>query len=81
LAERARQWEESVARAFLSAYRETIADIRVVPAADDEFDRLLDAFILEKVLYELDYELASRPHWIRIPLLSLLRILDGNDRR
>jgi maltose alpha-D-glucosyltransferase/alpha-amylase len=76
LAGPARHWEASVSRAFLRAYRESIAAARVVPVEDAAFDRLLDTFMLEKVLYELDYELASRPQWIRIPLLGLLHILD-----
>ena len=37
---------------------------------------LLNAYLLEKSLYELLYELNNRPSWLRIPLggvLSLLR--------
>ena len=37
---------------------------------------MLLAFLLEKALYELLYELNNRPTWLRIPLggvLSLLR--------
>jgi maltose alpha-D-glucosyltransferase / alpha-amylase len=32
-------------------------------------------FGLEKVLYELRYELANRPDWVRIPLAGLLERL------
>jgi predicted trehalose synthase len=33
---------------------------------------LLDAFILDKVLYELLYELDNRPGWLRVPLGGIL---------
>ena len=36
---------------------------------------LLNAFVLEKALYELEYELNSRPDWVRIPLSSILKQL------
>ena len=31
-------------------------------------DRLLDFFLLEKAFYEIEYELAHRPDWLRVPL-------------
>jgi maltose alpha-D-glucosyltransferase/alpha-amylase len=30
---------------------------------------------LEKAIYEINYELANRPNWLRVPLLGLQRIL------
>ena len=36
--------------------------------------RLLDAFVLEKALYELSYELDNRPGWLGIPLGAVLEI-------
>ncbi len=35
---------------------------------------LLDAYLLEKALYELLYELDNRPSWVRIPLNSILAL-------
>ena len=34
--------------------------------------RLLNAYLLEKALYELLYELNNRPAWVRIPLAGIL---------
>jgi predicted trehalose synthase len=31
---------------------------------------------MEKVFYEIGYELANRPAWVEIPLKALLRLLD-----
>jgi len=36
---------------------------------------LLDAYTLEKGLMEIEYELANRPDWIRIPLHGVLEQL------
>jgi predicted trehalose synthase len=33
-----------------------------------------DFFLLEKVLYEILYELAHRPDWLRVPLAGFSRI-------
>jgi len=78
---RAHKWEAAVSAAFLTRYRQTMARAALVPADDHGFGRLLDAFLLEKALYELRYELASRPRWVSIPLLGVLRILDGHEGR
>jgi predicted trehalose synthase len=32
-------------------------------------------FVLEKALYELDYELNNRPDWVRIPLTGIFELL------
>jgi maltose alpha-D-glucosyltransferase/alpha-amylase len=36
-------------------------------------------YLLEKCVYELGYELGSRPDWVIIPVLGLQRILEEND--
>ncbi len=44
---------------------------------DDSFaDALLDLFLVQKAVYEVGYELASRPAWVTIPLRGLLTIAD-----
>jgi maltose alpha-D-glucosyltransferase/alpha-amylase len=35
---------------------------------------LLAAYLLEKALYELLYELNNRPAWLRIPLAGILAL-------
>ena len=70
----ARLWEASASGEFLRAYRDAIGDSAVVPAAREEFDALLEIYILDKALYELVYELDNRPAWIRIPLHGILSL-------
>lgn len=38
---------------------------------------LLDAYLLEKAMYELGYELNNRPDWIEIPIEGILGIMEG----
>ena len=35
----------------------------------------MDAFLYDKALYEVGYELNNRPDWVRIPLQSILQML------
>ena len=76
---RARLWEEGVGAVFLKEYRRTAAGGALVPADDRSFEQLLRAFILDKALYEVGYELASRPQWVGLALLGILRILKAPD--
>jgi maltose alpha-D-glucosyltransferase/alpha-amylase len=40
----------------------------------EQSQALLSAYMLEKALYELLYELNNRPAWIRIPLAGILKL-------
>jgi maltose alpha-D-glucosyltransferase/alpha-amylase len=70
----ARLWENCVSAAFLSTYREAVAGAELIPTNNGELGQLLDAFLLDKALYELNYELNHRPAWTRIPLLGILSL-------
>ena len=74
---RAHAWDRAVAAAFLARYRHTTAGAGLVPSDAGAFERLLRALVLDKALYEVEYELASRPDWAIIPLLGILQILNA----
>jgi maltose alpha-D-glucosyltransferase/alpha-amylase len=65
-------WEATVSAAFLRAYRSAAADADVLPARRADLEALLRVFTLEKALYEVAYELNSRPEWVHIPLGAVL---------
>jgi maltose alpha-D-glucosyltransferase/alpha-amylase len=67
-------WGTWTGVAFLRGYMEH-APTHVLPDTPDEIDRLLDAYVLEKTLYELMYELNNRPDWVAIPLGAIERRL------
>ena len=67
-------WQQSATAAFLDAYR-TVAETQPYPwlrAAGDQ--DVMDIFLIEKVVYEISYELANRPAWVPVPLRGLERI-------
>jgi trehalose synthase-fused probable maltokinase len=60
--------------AFLQGYRKATHGAPFLPADDTTFDVMLRAFELEKLLYEVRYEIQNRPDWVRIPVQALLRM-------
>ena len=68
-------WTRGVSAEFLRAYRETAAGSAVIPRDEHDFRLILDAYVLDKALYELGYELNNRPEWVRIPLTGILSLL------
>jgi maltose alpha-D-glucosyltransferase / alpha-amylase len=67
-------WETWVSAAFLRAYLGVTRELPFVPSDPDDLEILLQAFVVEKALYELGYELNNRPDWVHIPLTGLLRL-------
>jgi maltose alpha-D-glucosyltransferase / alpha-amylase len=71
----ARLWEKTVRTEFLISYLGNQELRSILPAKEEDIRRLLDASILEKAMYELGYELNSRPTWVRIPLAGVLSLM------
>jgi maltose alpha-D-glucosyltransferase/alpha-amylase len=67
-------WRTWTGAAFLRGYRSTVSPAGLLPDDLDTTGRLLDLFILEKTLFELQYELNYRPDWVAIPLLGMLQL-------
>ncbi|KJS01349.1 MAG: alpha-amylase [Desulfobulbaceae bacterium BRH_c16a] len=68
-------WYEWTSSVFIAAYFQTAAGAPFLPTARTDF--ILEVFLLEKVFYELNYELNNRPDWIHIPLAGIIDII-GN---
>jgi maltose alpha-D-glucosyltransferase / alpha-amylase len=67
-------WEKAASEEFLRAYRQTIEASPDLLPSPAESQALLDAYLLEKALYELLYELNNRVAWLRIPLAGILAL-------
>jgi maltose alpha-D-glucosyltransferase/alpha-amylase len=70
-----REWRDRSTAAFLAAYRATMTNRRLWPADPWAAGQALNFFLLEKVFCEIEYELAHRPDWLRVPLSGMLRIM------
>jgi maltose alpha-D-glucosyltransferase/alpha-amylase len=73
LAPLAQAWESEAREAFLAAYDAAARNAKLYgPEAPQPGRGLLGLFELEKLLYELRYELGNRPGWAGIPLQGIL---------
>jgi trehalose synthase-fused probable maltokinase len=76
-----RFWHGWVSAEFLKAYLGIAERASFWPGSQAEFQVLLDAYLLEKAVYEIGYELNNRPDWVRIPVRGVLDILEMNTRK
>jgi len=67
-------WRQAAAAAFLDAYR-AVAEVQPRPwLRPSEEQDIIDIFLIEKVAYEISYEIANRPAWLHVPLRGLERL-------
>jgi maltose alpha-D-glucosyltransferase/alpha-amylase len=73
-----KRFERWTSASFLRGYLEQMDgdERKIIPADDDAFALLLDAWLIEKAMYEVRYELNNRPHWVHIPLRGVMEILE-----
>ncbi|MEQ9667337.1 maltose alpha-D-glucosyltransferase [Coleofasciculus sp. G2-EDA-02] len=70
-------WYSWVSDTFLKTYLSTGAGRSFIPQTTQELQVLLDAYLFEKSIYELGYELNNRPKWVDIPLQRILQLLES----
>ncbi len=68
-------WESGARASFLRGYLAEV-DQALLPAGAHAIEKLLSIFELEKLLYELRYELNNRPDWLVVPVTAIARLLD-----
>jgi trehalose synthase-fused probable maltokinase len=69
------EFESEARDAFLGGYMER-SDPALLPAGAQAIAKLLAMFELEKVIYELRYEVQNRPEWVAVPVRGITRLLD-----
>jgi predicted trehalose synthase len=78
LASLAVQWEQRNSGAFLDGYLDVDEIDPLLPHDDAAILAILDAFLLDKAVYEVAYELAHRPRWAAIPLQAIDRLIEAS---
>ncbi|MFC1610641.1 alpha-amylase, partial [Myxococcota bacterium] len=72
-------WQEWVTTEFLKSYVAAARGGSFLPEVE-EMELLLDALVLAKAVYELEYEIHNRPEWVQVPLTGLAEILRQSGR-
>jgi len=70
-------WQTEARKAFLDGYRSSADpdETSFLPDSWEDMCRVVQAYELDKVLYELRYEMHNRPEWLSIPLEGIRAIL------
>jgi len=71
------QWQRNMAGFYLQAYMETVKGSMLMPKDKEDIEVLLGTYILEKAIYELNYELNNRPDWVIIPIRGIKAIMNN----
>jgi maltose alpha-D-glucosyltransferase / alpha-amylase len=76
LGEWAKAWTHWVSATFLGHYFEIAGTSPLLPETQDERRRMLHAYLLDKAMYAVAYELDNRPDWLDVPVAGVLELLD-----
>jgi maltose alpha-D-glucosyltransferase/alpha-amylase len=68
-------WHRWNAGCYVRAYLETAGEsVLLAPMSEPQIATLLNVYLMEKAIYELNYELAHRPDWVNIPIEGILAL-------
>jgi maltose alpha-D-glucosyltransferase/alpha-amylase len=73
-------WAHQLSGFFMKAYLETVQGSSFMPSQPDDLEMMLETFLLEKSIADLNYELNHRPDWVRIPLQIINSVMDISDK-
>jgi len=68
-------WYRQMSSVFLQSYLKTTAGAIFIPQNADDLQIMLEAYLLDKAVYEIGYELNHRPDWVVIPIRGIKHIL------
>ena len=67
-------WYRQISSVFLQSYSKTTAGTIFIPQNSDDLQIMLEAYLLDKAVYEIGYELNNRPTWVVIPIRGIKHI-------
>ncbi len=68
-------WYQWISATFLRAYFQKLEGSRLLPRDPEALQVIFDAYLLDKAVYEVGYELNNRPTWLRIPFDGIFQLL------
>ena len=68
-------WYRQASSVFLQSYLKTTASAVFIPQNSEDLQIMLEAYLLDKAVYEIGYELNNRPDWVVIPIRGIKHIL------
>jgi maltose alpha-D-glucosyltransferase/alpha-amylase len=68
-------WYRHVGSVFLQSYLKTTGNAVFVPQHSEDLQIMIEAYLLDKAVYEIGYELNNRPSWVVIPVRGIKHIL------
>jgi maltose alpha-D-glucosyltransferase / alpha-amylase len=68
-------WYRHASSVFLQSYLNTTASAIFIPKNSEDLQIMLEAYLLDKAVYEIAYELNHRPSWVLIPIRGIKHIL------
>jgi len=74
-----RFWQIWVSVVFLRSYLEVAAAAAFIPKSPGQLRLMLDAYVLDKAIYEVGYEMNNRPDWVKIPLQGIRQLFPEAD--
>jgi len=68
-------WYHQVSSVFLQSYLNTTTGAIFIPKNSEDLQIMLEAYLLDKAVYEIGYELNHRPAWVVIPIRGIKHVL------
>ena len=68
-------WYHYMSGFFMKSYLDTVKGSAFIPNNKADLETLMTTFLLEKAIYELNYELNNRPGWVMIPLRGIKALM------
>jgi maltose alpha-D-glucosyltransferase/alpha-amylase len=68
-------WYRQMSSVFLQSYLKTTKGAPFIPQRENDLQVMLEAYLLDKAVYEVGYELNNRPSWVVIPIRGIKHIL------
>jgi maltose alpha-D-glucosyltransferase/alpha-amylase len=73
-------WYAWVGALYLKSYFDVLRSSNLLPRNEAEVRVMLSAFVLERALDQLTWELTDRPEWVIVPLHGILKAFESADQ-